>query len=153
MKAPTLSHSPQQADSARLREVVRDVCRDLPDLHGKIDGADEVTRHLLNRLLVATDYASGCAVLSEAGLGPPLLLNVRALFENFIGTYWASRDDQNARILIESFKQELTRVVKLNLTKGHARIVHRVTNQDRTILAVRGRSGSVAQPWRRGSGL
>jgi hypothetical protein len=55
-----------------------------------VDAADEVTRHLYNRLLVATDYASGCAVLGEAGLGSPLLTTARALFENFIATYWGS---------------------------------------------------------------
>jgi hypothetical protein len=130
--AVMLPQDSNQVGAAGLRELVQEIRRDLPSLHGKVDGADEVTQHLLNRLLVATDYALGCAVLGEAGLGPPLLANVRGLFENFIGTYWAAQADENGRVLLESFKWELTRVIKLNLREGHARIVHRATGQDRT---------------------
>jgi hypothetical protein len=66
------------------------------------------------------------------GLGSPLMTVVRALFENFVGTYWASQAEENGRVLLGSAKRELMRVVKLNLTKGHAGILHRDTGQDHT---------------------
>jgi hypothetical protein len=120
------------ATCERLDAVVQDVLRNFSKLHDQIGKDDEVKGHLLNRLLVATDYASGCVVLARFGLGGPLVTLCRTLFEGFIGIYWASLTDENGRRALGAAKRETLRVMKLNLTKGHAQIVHKETRADHT---------------------
>jgi hypothetical protein len=127
-----VSHSGTQQLSRRLSTLVQEILGELPELESKVDEADKVTKHLFKRLLVATDYASGCVNLGDAGLGSPLVVIVRCLFESFIGTYWGSQSDKNGHALLASAERELMRVMKLNLSKGHARIVEKDTGQNRT---------------------
>lgn len=104
---------------------------DLPKLR-KFAVADNVGEHLLARVKVAAEHANGCALLGDAGLAAPLAVVCRALLEGVFGTYWASLDDANGRVLIEATNKELTRVMLRDLEAGHATIRDRITGEDRT---------------------
>jgi hypothetical protein len=112
--------------------VASGVENDLPLLRAQADPMDPVTTHLLDRLLIATDYAKGCASLGEAGLGPPIVPVARTLTENFISGCWAALSRENGGVAIEAGRREMTRVMLLNLRAGHATIRHRSTGEDRT---------------------
>ena len=56
----------------------------------------------------------------------------RALFESFVSIYWAAQTRENGEIIVEASTREVIRIVKLNLGKGHARILHKETAEDRT---------------------
>jgi Family of unknown function (DUF5677) len=125
------------ATCEHLETLVQEVLRDFPDLRDQIGGNDEVNRHLIDRLLIATDYTSGCLVLARAGLGSPLVPICRALFEGFVSIYWASQTDENGRRVLEAAKWETLRVMRLNLTAGHAKIVSKETRTDQTDKVLR----------------
>jgi hypothetical protein len=116
----------------RLDAVVQEALRDVSNLRDEIDAGDEVGRHLVNRLLVATDYASGCTILARTGLGAPLATLSRTLFEGFIGVYWATLTDDNGRRALEATKREMLRVMRHNLRQGRAQIIHKQTGADHT---------------------
>ncbi len=118
--------------SANLKRHVHNILQELPALSGEVDPSDDVTKHLMNRLLVATDYASGCAVLAQSNIGPPMVPITRALFESFISTYWATQTKENGDLIVNSMEKEIIRIMKLNLEKGHARILHKETGEDHT---------------------
>jgi hypothetical protein len=123
--------------SGQIRGLVEKILAEFPVLASKVEREDDVTRHLLNRLLVATDYASGCAALAENNLGPPLVPISRAMFESFVSTYWASQSEANGRVIVEAARREITRIIKLNLVNGRAKILHKETGEDKTKLLLR----------------
>lgn len=101
-------------------------------LRKEVGESDEVGGYILDRVAVAADHATGCAMLGEARLAAPCAVVTRSLLEGFFGTYWASLDDSKGRQLMEATKKELLRITRVNLTNGHATIRDRVTGEDRT---------------------
>jgi hypothetical protein len=132
MMQPEITNS-----SAKIKHYVKNILQELPELSATADASDRVTQHFLNRLLVATDYASGCAVLAESNVGSAMFTITRALFESFISIYWAAQTKENGEIIVEASTREVIRIMKLNLEKGHARILHKETPEDHTRTLLR----------------
>lgn len=117
---------------ASVRERVRGLLDDLPNLRRQVGPADEVGRHLLDRVLVASDFATGCALLGQERLAGPTASVTRSLVESLIGTYWASLDDANGRKIMDAGRREAMRIMRLNLVAGHARVRHRKAGRNHT---------------------
>ena len=115
-----------------VRERVQNLLADLPILRQQASPTDEVGQHLLDRVLAASDFAAGSALLGKARLAGPTASVTRSLVESFFGTYWASLTDANGRRIMDAGRRELMRVMRLNLVAGHARVEHRETGKNHT---------------------
>ena len=118
--------------SPKIKMLVTDILNDLPLLASHVETSDDITHHLLNRLLVATDYASGCAALADANMGPPIVPISRALFESFVSTYWASQSEDNGKVIVDAARREIMRIMKLNLVNKRAKMLHKQTRENYT---------------------
>lgn len=117
---------------AKLRKQITGIVDDLPSLRDQADANDQLARHLIDRLLVATDNATGCVVLAEHGLGAPLASAARSILESLFATYWSSQSDEAAASLLSAMRNEALRLMRLNLIKGHAKIRYKKTGADHT---------------------
>jgi hypothetical protein len=68
----------------RLRKQVEIILADLPSLRGQADPNDPLASHLIDRLLVATDCATGCMILTGHNLPAPLASAARSICENLL---------------------------------------------------------------------
>jgi hypothetical protein len=115
-----------------LKKGLTSIASDIYPLRSEIDDSDETARFFLYWLMSASESASGCVLLGKAHLGVPLGVVARSLFEAVISTYWASLSDENAKYAKESEMADMLRIMKLNLEKGRAQIVHKETGKIET---------------------
>jgi hypothetical protein len=112
---------------ASLRDRIRVIVDDLPVLKSQADSSDSLALHIIDRVLVATDNATGCAVLAEQNLAAPLASAERSIFESLLAVYWSSQKEEYATILLSVMRREMMRLMRLNLKRGHAVIRHKDT--------------------------
>jgi Family of unknown function (DUF5677) len=89
-------------------------------------------RFFLYRLMWVNEAACGCVLLANAPNGPlgvPLAIVTRGLIEALISTYWASVNEDNLKYMMEFEDDEKLRIIKLNLERGHAEVVHGETGK------------------------
>jgi hypothetical protein len=111
----------------RLRDRIRVIVDDLPLLKSQADPNDPLALHIIDRVLVATVNATGCAVLAEQNLAAALVSAERSIFESLLAVYWSSQKEENATILLSVMRREMMRLMRLNLQRGHAVIRHKET--------------------------
>ncbi|MCJ7667543.1 MAG: DUF5677 domain-containing protein [Anaerolineae bacterium] len=80
----------------------------------------------------AADTAKGCEILAGARLSVPLYILTRSLFESLIWVYWIAMSDDNAQAFVNATANELNRLARKNLATGHAKVVDRITQEDKT---------------------
>lgn len=121
-----------EIDVDTLRDEIRIVTDDLPALRRDALSQD-LAKHFVARLKVATENATGCALLAEHGLGLPLITITRSIFEGMIATYWASLSEENGKIILASASNEGVRLLRnLLQTSSVGRVQHKVTGEDVT---------------------
>ncbi len=107
-----------------LERDLTSAASDISGLRSEIDDTDEGAQFFLHRLMFACESATGCVLLAKTNLSVPLGTVARSLFEAVISTCWASLSDENAKYAADSEMPEMLRIMRLNLTKGRAEIVH-----------------------------
>lgn len=97
----------------RVTEQLSAVRADLELLNAEVTPDNQVARHLINRLRIATDNVAGCILLVEHDLASPILIVGRSIVETLFVTYWATRTEENAAIVLRRSCQEYLRVLKI----------------------------------------
>jgi hypothetical protein len=83
--------------------------------------------HFLNRALQLSE-----AALRIGDLATPLHVLTRILCDDLIRVFWISKSENNAAEYCKSCLSELTKMTRINLEKGRAKLVDRRTGQDMT---------------------
>lgn len=81
---------------ANLRNQIQLVVNDLSYLAAEVASGDSAASHFIDRLRIATDNATGCALLADARLSAPVAAVTRSMLESLVTTHWASLSDANA---------------------------------------------------------
>ena len=84
------------------------------------------------RLRIVIDNATGCAVLAENDLGPPLVTVTRSIFESLLVTYWATLSDTNAQTVLSTSRNEGFRLLRNLLRNNRGVIQHKITGENFT---------------------
>ncbi len=90
---------------------------------------DAAVRGMLSR---SADLARGAALLGNDGNVPALEVVARALLENLISILWVQVNAAHSDHLKQAGAAELSRMARVNLKAGKARIVNRDTGEDVT---------------------
>ena len=90
---------------------------------------DEAIRGMLSR---SADLVRGAALLGNDGNVPALEVVARALLENLISILLVQVDAAHPDHLKQAVVAELSRMARVNLKAGNARIVNRDTGEDAT---------------------
>ena len=80
----------------------------------------------------AVELSEGCVICAKVNLLAPLYVLTRGLLESLIWVCWITTSNENAQTFIETTKSELKRIARKNLETGHARVVDKITNEDKT---------------------
>ena len=99
------------------------------DAIGHVDARDDIVRQLLRR---SSELARGTAALGGEENYACLGVLFRSLLETLISILWVSISIANAETQNEAGIAELSRVLKINLNSGSAKIKNRHTGEDAT---------------------
>ena len=80
----------------------------------------------------AHDLAEGCNLLAETKLLTPVYALTQGLLESLIWVRWIALSNENAQAFVDTTANELKRIARKNLATGHAKVVDRVTHEDKT---------------------
>lgn len=81
----------------------------------------------------ASDIAEGCLIVANAKLPASLGSLNRALLEILFWACWVVQSDENAQAYQGLAVNELKRLMRKNLGTGHARVVHKETQEDKLL--------------------
>jgi hypothetical protein len=128
-----------------MSDLDSDIQIELEDLKceiqvGKSRLSDFFNRHfntqrentLIYCLSRAVELSEGCVTCAKANLLAPLYVLSRGLLESLIWVCWITKSNENAQVFIEATKSELKRIVRNNLETGHAKVVYKVTKENKT---------------------
>jgi methionine-rich copper-binding protein CopC len=98
------------------------------------EGNTEDPRDLPVRLVLkrCADFGKGCAALGNDNNPTSLAILARAILENLILILWVTKSEENAKELQDAAIAELKRAARINLERGKAKIMNRVTGEDAT---------------------
>jgi len=117
---------------ANLRNQVQLVVNDLSYLTAEVASSDSAASHFIDRLRIATDNATGCALLADARLSAPVAAVTRSMLESLVTTHWASLSDANAEEIQTAARYEHIRLMRNILRNDHGIIKNRITGQNET---------------------
>ena len=80
----------------------------------------------------AIELSEGCVTCSKADLLAPLYVLSRGLLESLIWVCLITKSNENAQAFIETTKSELKRMARKNLETGHAKVVDKITKENKT---------------------
>jgi Family of unknown function (DUF5677) len=129
------NHSDESAFGMRqsaLRRQLEVVRHDLVILSGEAADGDDLAAHFIDRLRIAADNATGCALLAEARLSAPVAALTRTMLESVVTTHWASLSDLNAQAIQSILQNETLRLMKRFLSTGVGTIRHKRTGESKT---------------------
>ena len=112
-----------------LRQQITIVMDDLPVLEAEAAACDDLARHLVVRLKIAAENATGCAILADADCYTSLATVLRSILEGLFVTYWASLNEENGQKILGSLKNEGARLLR-NMLQSRRGVIRRKSTGD-----------------------